>query len=123
LDLSHYPQDQKLADMAVKQGSRGSFDVILQGTRAGGLTLGEAAKRFAVSELCPQIVGTPADVADQLQDLFESDAGDGLVLTPTVFPGTFEQFAPAVVPELQRRGIFRTEYECATLRGNLRAAR
>ena len=123
LDLSHYPQDQKLADMDIKQGSRGSFDVILQGTRAGGLTLGEAAKRFAVSELCPQIVGTPADVADQLQDLFESDACDGFVLTPTVFPGTFEQFTRAVVPELQRRGIFRSDYECATLRENLRAQR
>jgi alkanesulfonate monooxygenase SsuD/methylene tetrahydromethanopterin reductase-like flavin-dependent oxidoreductase (luciferase family) len=102
VDLSHYPQDQKLA---------------------GGLTLGEAAKRFAVSELCPQIVGTPADVADQLQELFESDACDGFVLTPTVFPGTFEQFTRAVVPELQRRGIFRSDYECATLRENLRAQR
>ncbi len=123
VDLSHYPQDQRLADMDIRQGSRGSFDVILQGTRAGGLTLGEAAKRFAVSELCPQIVGTPADVADQLQELFESDACDGFVLTPTVFPGTFEQFARAVVPELQARGIFRRDYECATLRENLRAQR
>jgi FMN-dependent oxidoreductase (nitrilotriacetate monooxygenase family) len=122
-DLSHYPLDQPLADIEITQGSRGSFDVILQGTRAGGLTLGEAAKRFAVSELCPQIVGTPADVADQLQDLFESEACDGFVLTPTVFPGTFEQFARAVVPELQARGIFRTDYAATTLRANLLAQR
>jgi FMN-dependent oxidoreductase (nitrilotriacetate monooxygenase family) len=123
LDLSHYPQDQKLADMDIKQGSRGSFDVILQGTRAGGLTLGEAAKRFAVSELCPQIVGAPADVADQVQVLFGSHGGDEFVSTPTVFPGMFEQFARAVEPELQRRGIFRTDCERATLQENLRAAR
>jgi FMN-dependent oxidoreductase (nitrilotriacetate monooxygenase family) len=123
VDLSRYPQDQKLADMDIKQGSRWSFDVILQGTRAGGPTLGEAAERFAVSELCPQIVGTPTHVADQLQDLFESDACDEFVSTPTVFPGTFEQFTQVVVPKLQRRGIFRTDYERATLRENLRAAR
>jgi FMN-dependent oxidoreductase (nitrilotriacetate monooxygenase family) len=123
MDLSHYPQDQPLADIDIAEGSRGSFDVILQGTRAGGLTLGEAAKRFAVSELCPQIVGTPADVADQLLDLFESDACDGFVLTPTVFPGTFEQFARSVVPELQARGVFRLEYEGKTLRENLIAQR
>jgi len=123
VDLSHYPQDQPLADIDIAQGSRGSFDVILQGTRAAGLTLGEAAKRFAVSELCPQIVGTPADVADQLLDLFESNACDGFVLTPTVFPGTFEQFTRSVVPELQARGVFRSDYEGATLRENLLAQR
>ena len=79
-----------MADVDIPEGSRGSCDVILQGTRAGGLTLGEPARWFAVSELCPQTVGTPVDVADQLQDLVESDACDGFVLTPTVFPGRFE---------------------------------
>jgi FMN-dependent oxidoreductase (nitrilotriacetate monooxygenase family) len=121
IDLSTYPRDKPLADFDNKKGSRGSFDVMLQGTRTGGLTLAEAARQFAISELCPQIVGTPADVADQLQDLFEAEACDGFVLTPTVFPGTFEQFARSVVPELQRRGLFRREYTGATLRENLRA--
>ncbi len=49
--------DQPLADIALEEGSRGSFDVILQGTEREGLTLGEAARRFATSELCPQLVG------------------------------------------------------------------
>jgi alkanesulfonate monooxygenase SsuD/methylene tetrahydromethanopterin reductase-like flavin-dependent oxidoreductase (luciferase family) len=66
-------------------------------------------------------VGTPADVADQLQDLFEAEACDGFVLTPTVFPGTFEQFVRSVVPELQARGLFRSEYAGITLRENLTA--
>jgi alkanesulfonate monooxygenase SsuD/methylene tetrahydromethanopterin reductase-like flavin-dependent oxidoreductase (luciferase family) len=52
-----------------------------------------------------------------------SEACDGFVLTPTVFPGTFEQFARSVLPELQAREIFRTDYEAATLRENLRAQR
>jgi len=84
--------------------------------------LGEAARRFAISELCPQIVGTPRDIADELQDYFEADACDGFVLTPTVFPGTFEQFTRSVVPELQRRDLFRTHYEGKTLRENLRTS-
>jgi alkanesulfonate monooxygenase SsuD/methylene tetrahydromethanopterin reductase-like flavin-dependent oxidoreductase (luciferase family) len=71
----------------------------------------EAARRFGTSELCPQIVGTPKSVADQLQDHFESRACNG---------GTWEQFARGVVPELQRsRGLFRAEYTGRTLREHL----
>ncbi len=84
------------------------------------MSLAEAARRFATSELAPQVVGTPASVADQLTDMFEAKACDGFILTPTVFPGTWEQFVRSVVPELQRRGVFRTEYRGRTLRENLR---
>jgi alkanesulfonate monooxygenase SsuD/methylene tetrahydromethanopterin reductase-like flavin-dependent oxidoreductase (luciferase family) len=120
-DLSHYPLHQPLEDVEIGQGSRGSFDVILQGTRSEGLTLGEAAMRFAVSELCPQAIGTPADIADQLQAMFDSGGCDGFVLTPTTFPGCYEQFSRGVVPELQRRGLVRTRYEGRTLRDNSQA--
>jgi alkanesulfonate monooxygenase SsuD/methylene tetrahydromethanopterin reductase-like flavin-dependent oxidoreductase (luciferase family) len=119
VDLSKYPIDQPLQDIEIEQGARGSFEVILQGTKARGLTLGEAARRFATSELCPQIVGTPKSVADQLQDYFEARACDGFILTPTVFPGTWEQFVRSVVPELQKRGVFRTDYTGRTLREHL----
>jgi FMN-dependent oxidoreductase (nitrilotriacetate monooxygenase family) len=119
VDLSRFPPDQPLTDMELEAGSRGSLDVILQGTAAQGLTLGEAARRFATSELCPQIVGSPASVADQLQDLFESQACDGFVLTPTLMPGMFEQFCRAVVPLLQARGLFRQDYSGTTLRAHL----
>ncbi len=120
VDLSRYDPDQPLTDIAIEEGSRGSFDVILQGTKAEGLTLGEAARRFATSELCPQLVGTPEMVADQLTHLFEARACDGFVLTPTVMPGMFEQFCRSVVPILQQRGVFRREYTGATLREHLR---
>jgi FMN-dependent oxidoreductase (nitrilotriacetate monooxygenase family) len=119
VDLSRFPPDQPLEDMQLEAGSRGSLDVVLQGTHAQGLTLGEAARRFATSELCPQIVGSPANVADQLQELFEAEACDGFILTPTLMPGMYEQFCRAVVPELQRRGLFRREYSGTTLRGHL----
>ena len=120
-DLSRYPLHQPLQDVEVSQGSRGSLDVILQGTRSEGLTLGDAAKRFAVSELCPQVIGTAGDIADQLQAMFDSGGCDGFVLTPTTFPGCYEQFSRSVVPELQRRGLVRTQYAGQTLRENLRA--
>jgi FMN-dependent oxidoreductase (nitrilotriacetate monooxygenase family) len=118
-DLSRFPLDQPVQDMELAEGSRGSFDVILDGTRAQGLTLGQAAQRFATSEMCPQIVGTPESVADQLCDYFEDEACDSFILTPTVSPGTWEQFTRSVVPILQRRGVVRQSYASTTLRGNL----
>ncbi|WP_109525796.1 MULTISPECIES: NtaA/DmoA family FMN-dependent monooxygenase [Nocardia] len=84
-----------------------------------GLGLGEVAKIFGASEFTPQIVGTGVEVADQLAALFEAEAVDGYVLSPTHFPGAFDDVARAVVPELQRRGLFRREYADTTLRGNL----
>jgi FMN-dependent oxidoreductase (nitrilotriacetate monooxygenase family) len=120
VDLARLDPDQPLEDIALEEGSRGSFDVILQGTKAEGLTLGEAARRFATSELCPQLVGTPEMIADYLTDLFEAGACDGFVLTPTTSPGMFEQFSRSVVPILQRRGVFRTGYTGRTLRDHLR---
>ncbi len=120
VDLSQLDPDQPLMDIALEEGSRGSFDVILQGTAAEGLTLGEAARRFATSELCPQLVGTPEMIADRLCDLFQDHACDGFVLTPTTFPGMYEQLCKTVVPVLQERGVFRKEYAGTTLREHLR---
>lgn len=119
LDLSQYSQNEPLKNVNVEQGSRGSFDVILQGTSNEGLTLKEAAKRFATSELTPQFIGTPTQIADQMEAMFCDEACDGFILTPSILPGTFEDFVRTVVPELQKRGIFRKEYTGTTLRHRL----
>ncbi|WP_439815231.1 LLM class flavin-dependent oxidoreductase [Zavarzinia sp. CC-PAN008] len=119
IDLSGFARDKPLALHELDAGSRGSMDVIMQGVSKENLTLGEAAKRFATSELCPQVVGTPEQVADQLQEMFEAKGCDGFILTPTLMPGMFEQFARSVVPILQKRGLFRTEYPGTTLRETL----
>jgi alkanesulfonate monooxygenase SsuD/methylene tetrahydromethanopterin reductase-like flavin-dependent oxidoreductase (luciferase family) len=66
--------------------------------------LGEAARRFATSELCPQVVGTPASVAEQLTGLFASRACDGFIVTPTVFRGTWEPVVRPVVPSCSGAG-------------------
>jgi alkanesulfonate monooxygenase SsuD/methylene tetrahydromethanopterin reductase-like flavin-dependent oxidoreductase (luciferase family) len=83
--------------------------------KAKGVTLVEAASRPDGKE----IVGTPSSIADRLQTLFESGACDGFVVSPTYFPGLLEQFCRAVIPELQRRGLFRTDYSGTTLRHHL----
>jgi FMN-dependent oxidoreductase (nitrilotriacetate monooxygenase family) len=121
LDLTGYPLDMPLSDIHAETGSRGSFDVILQGTKAKNLTLGAAAKHFATSELCPQIVGTAESVADQLTEMFEARGCDGFILTPTEMPGSFESFTRSVVPILQERGVFRTDYPGTTLRETIKA--
>jgi len=118
-DLSRYAPDMPIAKIDLEVGSRGSFDVIMQATQAHGLTLGEAARRFAISELCPQVVGTPEQVANQMQAMFEGEGCVGFILTPTVMPGSFEQFTRSVVPVLQERGLFRTDYPGTTLRDSL----
>jgi FMN-dependent oxidoreductase (nitrilotriacetate monooxygenase family) len=66
----------------------------------------------------PCFVGTGAQVADQMQEWFES-ACDGFVLSATEVPGTYEDIVRLVVPELQKRGLFRKEYAGTTLRENL----
>ncbi len=65
------------------------------------------------------VFGTPVQVADRLQEWFETRAADGFIVQPSYLPGGLEDFVDMVVPELQRRGIFRTEYEGKTTRENL----
>lgn len=64
-------------------------------------------------------IGTPADIADAMQEMFEAGACDGFNITPATLPGGGEDFVEMVVPELRRRSLFRTEYEGTTLRENL----
>jgi FMN-dependent oxidoreductase (nitrilotriacetate monooxygenase family) len=116
-DLTRLDTGKTLADLQGNQGMQGSQDVVEQVMKAEGLSFQEVvAKRREGREM----VGTPTMIADRLQQIFESGVCDGFVLTPTMFPGMFEQFCRGVVPELQRRGLFRTEYTGRTLRENIR---
>ncbi|WP_347473305.1 LLM class flavin-dependent oxidoreductase [Acinetobacter thermotolerans] len=65
------------------------------------------------------LVGTPEQVVDQLQQWFENEAADGFNVLPPTTPAGLNDFVDFIVPELQRRGLFRTEYEGKTLRENL----
>ena len=65
------------------------------------------------------VIGTPETIADQMQQWFEDGAADGFNVMPPVLPQSLNEFVDLVVPELQRRGLFRTAYEGRTLRENL----
>ncbi|MDW6023824.1 LLM class flavin-dependent oxidoreductase [Mesorhizobium sp. BAC0120] len=119
VDMSKEPLDKPLEDLELSQGCRGILDVMLQGTKKDGLTLGQAGKAWATSQMTPQLIGTPKMIADHLQDFFEAECCDGFMICPSISPGTYVQFVKTVVPELQRRGIFRKEYQYATFRENL----
>jgi FMN-dependent oxidoreductase (nitrilotriacetate monooxygenase family) len=118
VDLASYTGDVPLEKARGTQGMQGSMDRLTSVMNRDGVDLKEAVKR-AQRDL---VVGTPKSIADQLQDLFESRACDGFVVSPAVYPGMFEQFCRMVVPELQRRGIFRKEYRGRTLRENIQSA-
>ena len=66
-----------------------------------------------------QIFGTPTQIADALEEWFTAGAADGFNVMPPVLPGSLEDFVDLVIPELQRRGLFRRHYEGRTLRENL----
>src|ERR1700678_902722 len=65
------------------------------------------------------MVGTPVTIADEMQEWLETEASDGFTIMFPYLPGGLDDFVEQVVPELQRRGIFRREYEGKTLRENL----
>jgi alkanesulfonate monooxygenase SsuD/methylene tetrahydromethanopterin reductase-like flavin-dependent oxidoreductase (luciferase family) len=116
VDLSTHRTEAAVLDAQRNQGIQGSHDRVVQVARAEGISFAEAARR-------PRglLVGTAATVADHFEDWFADGCCDGFIIWPTVFPGMFEEFARLVVPGLQRRGIFRTEYQGRTLRENLQS--
>ncbi|MEM5390146.1 nitrilotriacetate monooxygenase, partial [Paraburkholderia phymatum] len=65
------------------------------------------------------MVGTPESIADRMQEWLENGGADGFNLMPPVQPDSLTDFVDLAVPELQRRGLFRTEYTATTLRGHL----
>lgn len=67
----------------------------------------------------PTFTGSPATVATQINDMVQADASDGFILVPHITPGGLDEFADTVVPLLQERGVFRTEYQGTTLREHL----
>ncbi len=115
VDLTDMKTEEEVIAAAGNAGIQGSRERVAQQARAEGISFYEALRR-------PHgvIVGTPKSVADRMEDWFTSGACDGFILWATIFPGMYEEFARLVVPELQRRGLFRTEYAGRTLRENLR---
>ncbi|MBN8874324.1 MAG: LLM class flavin-dependent oxidoreductase [Rhodospirillales bacterium] len=117
-DLSGYDLDAPLPiDALGDLELRSLSEQFVEQVRRERPTIREAYLRAGVTGSAR--IGTPADIADEMQHWFETGACDGFNVTPATLPGGGEDFVNMVVPELQRRGLFRLEYEGTTLRQNL----
>src|SRR5262245_62092838 len=118
-DLSAYPLDGPVPlDKLGPAELRSISAQLLERVRRQNPTIRQLYQEVAgMGGFC--LIGTPTDIADVMQDWFEDDACDGFNITPTHLPGGCEDFVEMITPELQRRGLFRSEYEGRTLRDNL----
>ncbi|WP_340399146.1 LLM class flavin-dependent oxidoreductase [Paenibacillus sp. FSL H8-0079] len=117
-DFSQFPLDEPFPEIGEigSNSFRSTTDKIKQQAREQGLTLRQVA--LLASTPRTSFIGTPDQIADQIQEWFEGEAADGFNVR-TVVPNGLEDFVELVVPVLQERGLFRTEYEHETLRENL----
>jgi N-acetyl-S-(2-succino)cysteine monooxygenase len=83
------------------------------------LTIEKLAQRVSVSRASFSLSGTPEQIADMCETWFLERGADGFSLSPNYLPGALDDFVDQVVPILQQRGLFRSDYEGATLRENL----
>lgn len=122
-DFAKRPYDADLSDTDLTSmgGMRAMLDRVVNASgkkNPSPADFVKFSKRGTVGEM-PQFVGSAKDVADQMEAWFTSEACDGFVVAATYVPGAYEDFGRLVVPELQRRGLFRREYSGDTLRSNL----
>ena len=119
IDFSPYDLDEPFPDLGDfgRNGWESTTDRIKQVAKEERLTLREMALRSTTPR--NEFIGTPTQVADSMQKWFENGAADGFMLVPSVLPQGFNDFVEHVLPILKERGLFRTEYEADTLRGNL----
>ncbi|MET3578656.1 alkanesulfonate monooxygenase SsuD/methylene tetrahydromethanopterin reductase-like flavin-dependent oxidoreductase (luciferase family) [Mesorhizobium robiniae] len=118
-DLWRYPLDGPLPELPASEGMQSRQALIIEQSRRDKLSIRQLARHFAGARGHWRVVGTPAQVADELEARFAGGAADGFNVMPSYFPGELDAFAALVVPELQRRGLFRKDYEGTTLRDHL----
>ena len=83
------------------------------------MTVRQLWQRFSGARGSIQLVGTPQQIANELELWFSTKAADGFIIQPSVLPGGLDDFVELVVPELQRRGLYRREYQGTMLRDHL----
>ena len=118
-DLSGYDPDGPVPELPEAEGGKSRQQLMFDLARREGLTLRQLYLRIAGARGHSQIVGTPAQIADEMEERFRSGGADGFNIMPATLPGGLDDFIELVLPELRRRGLVREEYEATTLRGNL----
>ncbi|MFB7861307.1 LLM class flavin-dependent oxidoreductase [Streptomyces sp. NPDC056069] len=118
-DLTGVPLDGPLPDLPEERdinGNKSRFTLVAELARRDDLTVRELIARLGAGRGHRVLAGTPEQIADELQRWFTQGAADGFNIMPPHLPGGLEDFVDHVVPILQRRGLFRTEYTGRTLR-------
>ena len=119
IDLSGHPVDGPVPALPETNGPKSRQQLLVDLARREGLTIRQLYLRIAGARGHQQVVGTPAQIADQLQQWFEEGAADGFNIMAPWFPGGLDDFIELVLPELRRRGLFRSDYRGSTLREHL----
>ena len=120
IDLAAYPKDALISDILAAENRQGRDNSPENRRYAPGVTVGDALEtltRFDRSAFF--VAGSPTEVADAIEGWVRDTDLDGFNLRQFLTPGTAEDFIAYVIPELQRRGLYRTKYEESTLRERL----
>jgi N-acetyl-S-(2-succino)cysteine monooxygenase len=118
-DLSSCPIDGPLPELPLTNAQQGRQRLVIELARRENLTLRQLARRVAGARAHLTIVGTAGHVADTMARWVETGAADGFNIMPLTMPNGLDDFTSMVLPELQRRGLFRTDYDGTTLRDHL----
>jgi alkanesulfonate monooxygenase len=118
VDASRFDQDGPLPEIPQTNASQSSRDALVALARRDNLTVRQLAEMVG-GHGGLQMVGTAAEIADTMQEWLETEASDGFNIMFHTVPEGLDDFVDMVVPELQRRGLFRREYEGTTLRDHL----
>jgi alkanesulfonate monooxygenase len=121
VDLSPYPVDGPFPFHLFPDPAKIGFagQNVLDKARGENLSIRQVYEWYAGARGQRTLRGGPKRIADEMEDWFLNDGVDGFLVQPAYLPGGFDAFADLVIPELVRRGLFRSEYESTTLRGNL----
>jgi alpha-ketoglutarate-dependent taurine dioxygenase len=118
-DLSGYQLDGPLPELPETNGPKSRQKLLIDLARRQNLTIRQLYLSIAGARGHWQIVGTPEQIVDQLEERFLKGGADGFNVMAPYLPGGLEDFIEFVIPELRRRRLFRSEYEGRTLRENL----
>ena len=118
-DLSRFPVDGPLPPIPKNAVSNTRVDLLVEMARRDNLTIRQLYQKIAGGRGHFTLTGSPHLIADTLEEWFETGAADGFNFLPPTAPGSLQDFIDLVIPELQKRGLFRTAYEGKTLRDNL----
>ncbi len=118
-DLSGYPLDSPIPPLPETNASKSRQQLMIDLARRENLTIRQLYQRVAGARGHWQLVGTPEQIVDQLEERWRHFGADGYNIMAPVLPGGLTDFIRLVLPELRRRGLFRTEYSGSTLRDHL----